>query len=814
MLDELIPDLKIIYENIIGLLDNGKINVLNIAGDSGAGKSSLLSYIVQYLRTNELDIIILKGDLKKTEIEYYPLDEYLERSRKIKKLGKDVISNLFENIPLVGKSFKSIIENVDIENYIKRQNILECDECRRHYDFSLQLISLLNKKKTFYILCDDIQYFDRSTIDYLNHVYLKLKLALNTSAEIIFITTINTSVPGSHQKYIDGKQDTITIPLPSRNDIINILKFWKTGRSFSNSEIDMIYSATGGHLYLLKNISEYMQVNNDEENQIECSNNLLCRLIEERLLSFGNTSQDAKNLLCSLSRIGEHASVSELSCVLDNPLNLNNILNASQNHNMLTVKDDYVYFCHEIVQKAFFDLGSEDVDLFYGKFANCLKVLSPSHYAKRAMIACKAKNFKLADTLYALYACQKMRKGLFSEINDITNRFQSNNKSSLTSLIEEISIGYKLTFDGKNQEALIHLQSMSPCHDLLWFEQQYLIAVIQFKGNVVNQYKEALCALETIIAATEDEEMDIWARCMLLKQVLEMELFKCEEAIKTRNAFQLKMSKRASYDKEARKTLNTMDLYSDVIDRHEVAHKKLLRVSLLLETEVQNGNYDSIFDLYIALCNLSGNSLIIAEYSKGYEAATKAMQIVNRFDYIRFPHIEACLNNMLLSLYFLDHSVLNNIINKYYKLLNTASDEDDILIRLNYAGLLLMTGQSDGANNAIGFMTVDEDDFDVYYVYYYRFNIALIRYFKGERKQAISDMKNLRTLLPNVSNIIGKYYLKHYDAVINLLIAEDYNSFASLQMAFSEENPTYLSSTWEKFKYVYLFSDLQIWTPF
>lgn len=817
MSEKLIPEVSTISDNIIDIIKSSKNNIINIVGESGTGKSFLLNNLIEEIQDKKRELIVLKGDSSKKEMDFYPLDEFLIKTIKVRQIGKDVVSKLFEEIPIVGKSLATILDNVDVESYMHKENILDIAELRRHGEFSLYLLSALHKESEVFIFCDDIQYFDNKTLIYLNDTIIKFKN--HGYSTIKFISTINTSnITSYEQSYFEGESINFILHLPSKDEINDLMSFWGLNRTLTNEEVEMVYASTGGHLYLLYSIMEYLQFSNNDENKsiINCKS-LLSKIIETRLFSFGSSYQEAKNVLCCLSYIGEQVSKNEISCVLNNPDYLNKILNILSTQNLLTIKDDYVFFCHEIIRKALSNLNSENSITFYSKFAVCVKNISPSHYAKRAIIETKAGNVQQADILFSLYACQKMRSGLFFEIKDIVEKFSSDISFSLKDSIEELTVAYQLAFKGNGVEALTLLSSTNCAYPYpLWIEKQYLFCTLQFKNNNKNERIEALQTIKELVSNTQNDEFEIWSRCVILKQILESELGLLEEAKKTRNMFQYNLSERFCYDIESRKTLNILDLYSDTIDTHEVAHSKLLKLVSKLETEVQNKNYDSIFDLYIAESNLSGNSLIIGDYKTAYESAFKAGKIVEQFTFVHFSHQEVWRNNMYMALYNMGQTEKQDIIDEYKKIFAIKTDEDRILIITNYAGLLFTCDDYKSALKIINQINKSEVDIDMdaYYVYYYKFNLALILYFNGFKSEAINQLEEIKEFVSCFPKTVEKYYIKHYEIVFHLLSEKKFESIEDLQSDFTNKVPIFLSSIWNKFKYVYLFSDLQIWTHF
>ncbi len=811
----LIPYLQNISDNIWNVINGDGVDIVNIIGESGSGKSFLLNNIFGKTHENKEEVIILKGDSSKREVDFYPLDDYLSRALKIQRLGKKVIDQLFEEIPIVGKSLKIVFENNVPVSLTHQKEILDISELNIHSEFTLYLLSVINKSRRVLVLCDDIQYFDKKTIAFLNDLIIKLRNANLPS--IKFISTFNTSFRLYENSPIEGTVINFNLSLPQKEDICKLMQFWGLDRELSPKDIDMIFACTGGHLYLLYSIMEYLRSFDLQDADIANSNSLMNKIITTRLCSFGNKYDEAQQVLCCLSYIGDQVSKSELLCVLEKPNKLHDILNISANQNLLVIKDDYIFFCHEIIRKAFYGLEKRDLEPFYSKFSSCIKNISPSHYAKRAIIETKAANFEQADILFALYACQKMRNGLFSEIPDINDRFSSKLKILCIEFTTELENAYRLTFEGKNQEALSLLYSTSSVYPYpLWVEKQYLICTLQFKNNIQTERINALQVIKELVLEVKNDELELWSRCAILELVLERELLMFEDARITRNALQSVLSRRLYFDKDALRLLNNIDLYSDTIDTPPVAHAKLRRLVDRLESYIENGSYDQVLDLYIAESNLSGNSLIVGEYKVAYIAAEKALRLMSKFNLIQFSHPEVCLNNRCLALYYMGHKDELGILNEYKKILSVQSDEDKILLITNYAGLLIFQGKYHEAFSVIETINEEEVSFNIdrYYAYYYGFNRALILYFNHQIDDSLHLLGELKEFVSQISKNMEKYYEKHYTLTISLLQEKHYTSILDLQADFCHRIPEYISAIWNKFKPVYLFSDLQIWTQF
>jgi nicotinamide riboside kinase len=812
--DKTIHYIKDYSDRIRSLITENYSTIVNLYGESGTGKSYLLENLYSDLNTYGCKCIVLKGDIGKKEIDYYPLDEYLEKIYRIKRVSTNAVVNLIAEIPVVGKATKEILaEVIDYSQYDEQKYKFNIHAFHIHKEFSLQLFSLINENKKVVIFCDDIQYFDQKTTNYLYDIFRKLQH--DFSADISLINSVNTSAHCKVMSFLNGEGTNIYLKLPDKKQIREIINQWKFQKELSEEMLDIIHVSTGGHLYLIQCIVEYLFTGEVMySSHLIDKKSLLFKIIETRLKHFGDNYGEAKKMFCSLSLIGEQTSNNEIYCLMENSGNSRNIINESISLNLLTVKDDYVYFSHEIVKNCFDIFANEFSGSFYLKYSNCIKEISPSHYAKRALLLQRANNHSEANIYYALYALQRLRKGMFAEVVNIHERLTSPGKTIISDYLKKLSECYRLLFNGQDSIALSELYAIPDSLPFyLLVEKQYLTCLIQFKSNNIEARREAVLQMNEIITSLEKEELEIWARCMFLKFALEAEISLVNEAKATRTRLINTLSKRVLFDKESAKLLNKICLYSDIIDPPELSHKKLITLVDQLENEINNEKYDSILELYIAETNLSGNALMISEYDTAIESSYKAIRLIEEFLLVHFSHREVCYNNLYLALFFKNEKEIEQIIDKYKPVFEARSEEDEILITTNFAGLLAANKKYEAALQLIEKIECNEES-DVYYLYYYQLNYAVILYLNGRQNTALQQLAETGKYTTRVSPNLTRYYSMHYNLLRYILENECCTSLQEIQQKFEEKQPVYLSPVWIKFKKGYLFSDLQIWTEF
>lgn len=296
MSDKTIHYIKEYCAEILDIITSTNSKIINLYGESGTGKSYLLENLHIDLISNSYKCIILKGDIAKKGIDYYPLDEYLEKTYRIKRATTSAVKDLIAEIPIIGKSAKTIFEEItDYNKHIIKKDILNINTFQIHEEFSLQFLSLLSENKKVVLICDDIQYFDLKTIGYLYEIYRKLQI--DVSSHVHLINSINTSVNNSVLNFLDKEGTDIHLQTLDRNMIKRIIKSWGHEKELSEEMLDVMHISTGGHLYLLKCIVEYLYTDEIRySSHFADKRSLLVKIIETRLKKFGNKYDEAKKL--------------------------------------------------------------------------------------------------------------------------------------------------------------------------------------------------------------------------------------------------------------------------------------------------------------------------------------------------------------------------------------------------------------------------------------------------------------------------------------------------------------------------------------
>jgi len=481
---------------------------------------------------------------------------------------------------------------------------------------------------------------------------------------------------------------------------------------------------------------------------------------------------------------------------------------------MVTVKDGYLHFSHELVKDFITAEQSKQKPSFYTKFAGCLRSLNPGNYLRRAWAEEKAGNLQKADVYTTLFILQRLRLGHSEESFEESDQLQSEIAELCREAISIFGATTRLNAQSRLSEALLELARWpSYLPSELMAEQVYLECELLLKQTDYAARREALNKLEAWDVLKE-EEPEQWYRLTQLKLLAQAELGNFEAAIKTEQEIGIYFSKRVAYDAGAQVILNRLNLYSEMLYSPEIANGKLERTARQLKQQLDNENFDQLMDYYIALCNLSGNCFTIGKFRTGLEYAQKAFELATEYPYMEFSHKEAVLNNLLLCSYFEVAAEPDGILSAYKQLAAGEYEEDPVLLNSNYAGILTLQGRLTEAIEVLkaGDYKIEEGSTDVFYLYYHRFNRALLHHLNGNNAKAIEQLKYLQRFENDISPKLGSFYKRHRELTLTLIEENKASNLAQLQEQFKARLPNYLGLAWNRFKNVYLFTDLQIWT--
>ena len=808
-MDTFLSKRKKIADGIVNDIVNKKYHTINICGAPGTGKTYLMDYCISSININykKIAIIQLYGDKGKQSIPFFPLESYLSKKNRWKE-NAEAIGTIIETTFSLPPITDAIIKANDIIHLLDRDDFIRNNEILSSYSpFSKELFTLFKTYEHVVISCDDYQYMDTNTINYLQNL-IPLFYEKNVPISIL-VACRTTASPLLLARY---KAKNIKINYPSKEDITDLFQAWSPSIDCSDQQIDAIYAATGGHLLLLRHVCQYLNKNSIKAltsvgNDYDYYTDLINQRIRET-----ESGEVIIQLLSCLAAIGREASIYELKCVLKQQ-SICPAINEAVSMNLLTKNASSICFINDSLREMNLRNNSIDLNDFYLRYSDCLKVLMPSEYARRALAEKLAGRNQQSQILTGLHVISQIREG-FSV--DIEHAITNDEVRNATTVIAE---AYRLVFEGITEQAIMHINNniVSIQIPLLLAEAKYAVCVLQFKTNRKEDRIDALESAKSLMDSYGQEEFDLWGRLIRLCISLHCSLYQIQEARDLYQKYRKELTCRLEYDRKSRHAYYELLLLSDSIYDPNVAHMTLQEMFREIEGLINKGETDYMALLYKTLVNLSSNCIEIGQFKEAGQYAFRALHIAEEFDYMHFANIEAAFNNYLLAMNFQNAYSYTQLLEEFSGVIRLHfCEEDGLLMKLNYTGALIRDHQIEKALIALDSIVFEpEVEYDPYHICYYNIDRSIVVYLSGNKTHALDTLKKVESLIPMISATRGRYYQKYYETLKKVMCDESlYNSLQSMQDAFAELQQSYLSPNWDYFKMVYLFSDLQIWSDF
>jgi len=799
-----------ILDEIEQLLKREESSIIRLKGPDGRGKSWIASNLIEKILNSDYCCINLSGDGSRTGEAFYPLKQFVEKKDKIRNKALGVAKELTGRIPYVGKEVQLLVKDYDFKGH--KKTIQDLSPFKSHLDFALHLLALHRKYKKVLIVCDDFEAFDDSTVTFISELksgFMHLKEEFNIS-----LLLISNSEAQLHDFIVGNVAHEIELPALQSEQIYSLVHFW-SGRKISPEQLQLVNSCTGGHLSLVKLVAEHFK-ETSKINLVQNDGAALRSVVDSRLRKQKDQYDPLKNLLHALVKSGKPSTTYEMLCLLEEQEGVRDLIQQAVQMNLLVVKNNYIHFSHPIIKDYIDSFQNKPKASFYDKLSACIKKLTPSNYARRALVERLAHNDDKADVFWGLACVQKLREGAFVEAgviqNEITN---SEYGSGIVEALDQFKICYEYSFKGEIDDTLLEIEQISNSLPKELLAEKNFLKCENLAKKISNAPKEEALDIISHWEEIREEEPEVWYRLMQLRIITASELGLIDFAKKTEAEIVKYFSSRLAFDVHARSILEKLNLFSEVIYTPEIAHKKMLQTEKWLSKEVSNEQYHRVIDLFIARTNLSSNSILVNDMGKAIQFALEAIELAKEYNAVRFPGVETPLSNYYLAQMFRDMNNLPSIIKGYKEIYDaTYVEENKILFDINYAGFLLLDNQVKQAKKVLdaGSYIPHKEDDDNYYCYYYWSNYALVTFLSGNAEDAKSHFSGLDERAQNVSFFLRKYYVKHFQIMKEMLEQTNIRSYNEVRRFFEDRQPIFESKAWDRFKFGYLLTDVQLWT--
>lgn len=424
-------------------------------------------------------------------------------------------------------------------------------------------------------------------------------------------------------------------------------------------------------------------------------------------------------------------------------------------------------FANEKVKEYFKDKLAKKERYYHHKFSEYLQKNHPEDYYSRGKHL--ALSLQLFDTKTIVEAWQLLLLAYFrrsvetdnagdvynilSEIEELINRLPDSAITTQRYVLVEFNQGYQEFIKYNYKEALIHFQAITPsrlipacfaecqrlillCHIQLAEDLKMIVRSANELYNTIEdidhledeQYcRAALVLLDAYIDRSNDHK-----KVNILKNKI-IRIIQDHMGIPEFDEFE------ACYNRKA-------SLYYTAI----IAYR---------QTEQSIQFYKKHFNrngTYMALCNHSGNAIVLGEYPTAKKVIKECISMINSSDGWYYPSQYKIKNNEILLNYLMEERnacgdrerilvSAQKAANRFSKLIAHQYDEVSHVVLFNYIGLSMLCQTNAGESYLLNAnrMLPDLDEFYQYYLYDLNYAYALL---KGDVTSAKGFLAKLKSL--------------------------------------------------------------------
>lgn len=743
--------------------------VIMLLGKAGIGKSFVIDKLMQEISGKySCPICYIKGDQFCQDRDYYCIKRALTQlitTYDKKKNLVDSIAKLGKAAPYIGELQEKIISDKlnQKEIYQKRRNFfLNEDEQNIVY----RLNYLFDKRRSL-IICDNIQFFDKKSLELLHLFFSTDESFFDFLAEcqFIIIYTETSEKMDPILQNVFSSPETVKHKMNPINyeDMDTILEKFGVKEKIDDKIKRILYKLSDGHLEVIKQIALQM---NDQDQFFDLeikefqSEGILEKLIEDKLTNLGASGAQISQLLEYASLIGSTFSNYELETITE--LNKQEFINAIKRSNdmeLIVTQKNFSNFSHDIIQLLFRNRANTNIILYYERMRACIKELYPSEYKRRIEIEFQLGNMRNAAILIVLlYAKQNYELPI-----ENTNYLQI---LSLNPDIKDFFDNIQLAFEKYTQKdyekAISILDSIGEFLPIELLAERDILKSVSLTKLLNEKYRQqAISCLEEYSLENLNSEGDLYLRVMLTLISSYSHVAEIEKAKKCEKKIWNYLQPRLNYDDNASTIMNILRRKANSM--HECIYaEKYIRDSVKYFSPLPNQSASlNPIQYLMSLVNHAGILIECSHFAEALGEISKAQELVKGNIHIAFPRLHIVDNNYLIAIYLSDERSKANVLSAYKKIVDLNQNADNIFIISNYSALLAVNGYIEEAYQILLEKSSNlPQNREQFYELCINNNLLVLELF---RQQFDSAQKRLDELSTHIDGIIDEsYYRKKY----------------------------------------------------
>lgn len=797
---------KILHQNII--MDNILTNINEktifiIKGEKGQGKTFLLREIINKINNNDMtyEYLYLDNDKNLNINTYEPFFRIIKDNSTVRENLKNTIleysqqNKLTKLVTDILKIFSLKKENTKFSNF-------NSDE--------MKLLLLFNneiKNKKMILFCDNV---DKWSIDSkkLLLAMIRYKNEFKGLKNLKFVITVETECD-----YFDNDCDlNFRLQTFNQNEFKKIMTYIYPDVIDFHNKSNSIYNIANQNLKIAKELYELVQ-----DNQNIHSNNLR-ELVSNH---FKYNIEDGVNILSFLDKVALLGMSSirkllEIFLDVDKNKQYSGYLAKTIAMKILNDKEGTIEFINTLIYDSIINSPNKrDKTEDYKRLSECITLIFPSNYIKKAEYLLYANENKNAQTYYLLYSLQYFRQkkeeeSLYIQIYKL--------EGNLRIFYKEIINLYKLYYNNSLkkdflEEKVIFIKPLVFTERVLEFEIDYIRALYYINYSYSKKdFHIAKEILSTWVTSNDFKKSncEMWSRAafllMDLYYELDIEESKCKEIREEID----KIAKEHPLDSYMKDICYILYLKSNIY--YEIA-PAFHSTGVALNYFSQNINIYNNQQYLISVINHSANCIVLGKY----EEADRIIHnlILNNNLILDKLYPEAITNNLIVTRY-LNNKCSSKEAIKNMERISKYNSADKILILNNLITLYAEDGDFKKALNIsekLYNQIHTEHDVDDYYKYYIINNYSILKFLTGKIENAVDVFCEIQDLVPLSNN--KEYFLKRNKYIKEIFNKIDRNTLLSdnsWNAYLIKKYPNTLGDAWNFWGKLLLLSDLQIWS--
>jgi len=823
-----------VISNILGLLNSNTQSCrILLSGKSGTGKTHIAKEILRKWKEDERyhAVLYTEGDIVNVERALFPFNSALSKLKMIKSDKITIASSVTElakGIPYAGDFVSFFMGTVTtnkermIENEIRYLTSAE-----RSIVFDLCRIF---PGKRLLLIADNFHSWDEASINFLRLILsgrLSDSFPIFKNVNVLCVLTDDQeSVSKSSVDSLIGENGFTLfhiqgIGVDSYQQVLNYFGF--RGK-LTDKAIKVLYSLTGGHLELIKQLSEYasdFSFRSEEINEAffhesdRLKQEFLERILTVKLKSLGALGSQIIQVLEYASIIGLSFSYEEIACISkEKEDTLKLIIEKAKDSSLLEDSALKKNFTHEIIREFFFERLQDRRFGYFKTFAECLSLLHPADYYTRAKYSFESGNTEDGTVLYLIGNLKDMREGTVTP-QFILNRIENfASRYGLQDYLSSMKKAYDLY--GRN-EFLLAIAELRKIEDLyqrpLLAEKYYLLSINLTKTLSHNDLREARSILEGW-DELKDHESEIWLRIMSTLMIVHSHLNDSAASKSVERALMMFLSERIKFDLTAQYNINILRRKAASLYVDEIACERTKRSVEFFATSDNDRRLIYPIQYYMSLTNYAGNLLAAGEFEDSFKYANMALNTINECPSIVFPRPMIPANNFIVS------GLLSKMFSpaEAMKMFSSIISQketiaDEVLLKNNIAVTYILNGKvTDGENKLMEIIELlrQHTRIDNYYEYLPRVNLATVMFINGNAELARKGLEELEVKIPDIPD--RAFLLRRHQLLYELFGKLTKITWQEWYECISRLYPHELGRSWRFFSKGFLFTDMQFWS--